>query len=119
MVILKLSRHTYDPSGPFWFSVLFIWLTIEVFIVLAYIVSNALYLSVRFFFHAEMYFQEPSLKVHSKTDFVDAHYANTNLAGASTAPAIISLLETMLNSLKYGKAEEDPGYKIFLQIVYI
>ena len=49
-------------------------------------------MTVRFFIKHEMLLVERSLKSHPKIDFVDAHYANTNLLGSSMAPLFISLL---------------------------
>ena len=106
-VIEALKKMTLQGNPPYWYKLEYAWLTIEFTITFAYILANICYMAVRFFTSHEMLLTERSLKSHPKTDFVDAHYANTNLIGASLSPLIISLYEASPGLGHY----EDPAIK--------
>jgi hypothetical protein len=92
-ILALITMHLKDikatwysaPDRPYWAILQYTWLVMELFSVMAYIISNVIYLSVRFVTHNELLLFEPSLKSHAKTDFVEAQFANINMAGSITS----------------------------------
>jgi hypothetical protein len=87
---MALSEKQWNKSSDFLSRVEETWLIMELFTMVAYILSNVTYLTVRFCKKEGISLKEPSLKSHTKSDFVDANYANMNLCGAIMAPFFIS-----------------------------
>jgi len=117
LIMMTLSRISLSSEAPDWFQLQYVWLTIEFCITFAYILSIICYMFVRFFTNHELLLTERSLKSHPKIDFVDAHYANTNLLGSSLAPLLISLFEVFVGEKKIeGK---DPGLTIMRDITLL